>query len=51
MKKKVLTRSVGIMLSEDMYFQIKKNTDEKDISISEFIRDAVQQKLTKETNS
>jgi len=48
MKKKVFTRSVGVMFTEEMYLKIKEITDQKDIGVSDFIRQAVQQKLEKE---
>jgi hypothetical protein len=51
MKKKLFTRSVGVMFTEEMYLRIKEITDSKDIGISDFIRNAVLQKLEKETNS
>jgi metal-responsive CopG/Arc/MetJ family transcriptional regulator len=48
MKKKIFTRSVGVMFTEEMYLKIKEITDREDIGISDFIRDAVQQKLETE---
>jgi hypothetical protein len=48
MKKKIFTRSVGVMFTEEMYLKIKEITDGEDIGISDFIRDAVHQKLEKE---
>jgi ribosome-associated translation inhibitor RaiA len=36
------------MFTEEMYLKIKEITDSRDIGISDFIRDAVQQKLDKE---
>jgi hypothetical protein len=48
MKKKIYTRSVGVMFTEDMYLKIKEITDREEIGISDFIRNAVQQRLEKE---
>jgi len=48
MKKKLFTRSVGVMFTEEMYLKIKEITDREDIGVSDFIRQAVQQKLEKE---
>ena len=48
MKKKIFTRSVGVMFTEEMYLQIKELTDQEEIGISDFIRNAVQQRLEKE---
>jgi metal-responsive CopG/Arc/MetJ family transcriptional regulator len=53
MKKKVFVRPVSINLSEDVFQQIYHITEKEEISISDYIRDAVEQKLSKstETNS
>lgn len=45
MKKKMFTRPVSVMLSDEMFEQIKAITDQGNISFSEYIRDAVQEKL------
>jgi hypothetical protein len=50
MKKKIFTRSIGVMFNEEMYLKIKEITDREEIGISDFIRNAVEQKLEKETN-
>ena len=50
MKKKLFTRSVGVMFTEDMYLKMKEIPDSRDIGVSDFIRNAVEQKLEKETN-
>jgi hypothetical protein len=36
------------MFTEEMYLKIKEITDREDIGVSDFIRNAVQQKLEKE---
>ena len=46
MRKRTLTRQVGVMLSEDTYQQLIKVTNEKEISLSQFIRDVVEEGLT-----
>ena len=38
MRKRTLTRQVGVMLSEETYRQLMKVTNEKEISLSQFIR-------------
>ena len=43
MKKKLLTRPVCVMLSSDIYQQIKDITDQQGISLSDYIREAIQQ--------
>jgi hypothetical protein len=47
MKKKIFTRSVGVMFTEERYLKIKEITDREDIGVSDFIRQAVQLKLEK----
>jgi len=46
MKKKVYTRPVSVMLSEEMFDQVKTIADNEDIGISDYIREAVREKLT-----
>ena len=41
MKKRIYTRFIGILVSEDTYGKIKAITDEQEISITEFIRDLI----------
>jgi metal-responsive CopG/Arc/MetJ family transcriptional regulator len=48
MKKKILTRPVCVMLSQEMYRQASEITDHQEISISDYIRDAIQEKLATE---
>jgi macrodomain Ter protein organizer (MatP/YcbG family) len=48
MKKKVFTRPVSIVLSIERYQQISKLTEQREIGISDYIRDAIQEKLAKE---
>ena len=45
MKKKLYTRPVSVVLSDEMFDQIKAITDNWEISISDYIRDAIQEKL------
>ena len=46
MRKRTLTRQVGVMLSEETYQQLIKVTNEKEISLSQFIRNVVEERLT-----
>ncbi len=46
MKKKVYTRPVSVMLSEEMFDQVKTIADNEEIGISDYIREAIQEKLT-----
>ena len=45
MRKRTLTRQVGVMLSEKTYQQLIKVTNEKEISLSHYIRDVVEEGL------
>ena len=45
MRKKSFTRQVGVLFSEDTYEELIRITDEIEISISEFIRSIVEEKI------
>ena len=47
MKQKLYTRPISVMLSVDMFDQIKSITDQGNIGFSDYIRDAIQEKLNK----
>jgi hypothetical protein len=47
MKKKIYTRPVSVMVSVDMFDQIKTITDHGNIGFSDYIREALQEKLNK----
>lgn len=49
MKKKIYTRPVTVVLSDKMFEHIKSITDQEDMSISDYIRKAVHEKLAQET--
>ncbi len=46
MKKRVFTRPVSVMLSVEMFDQIKAITDQVNIGFSDYIREAIREKLT-----
>ena len=48
MKKKILTRPVCVMLSQEMYQQISEITDQMEISVSDYVREAIQEKMATE---
>ncbi|MCK9390689.1 MAG: hypothetical protein M0Q01_03875 [Syntrophales bacterium] len=48
MKKKILTRPVCVMLSQEMYKQLSEITDQQEISVSDYIRFAIQEKMATE---
>jgi Arc/MetJ-type ribon-helix-helix transcriptional regulator len=45
MKKKVFIRPVSVVLSDKMHEQISELTNKQEISISDYIRVAIQEKL------
>ena len=45
MRKKKYSRNVGVMFDEETYQQVVSITDEKEVTISEFIRGIVQDNL------
>jgi hypothetical protein len=48
MKKKLFTRPISVVLSIEMFQKIKAITDQGDIAISDYIRNAIQEKLSNE---
>ena len=51
MKRKLYTRPVSIVLSDEMFDQIRKITDQRNISISDYIREALQEKSETSTKN
>jgi len=49
MRKKKYSRNVGVMFDEDTYQQLVSITDEKEVTISEFIRGIVQNNLNEKS--
>ena len=45
MRKRVFKRQVGVLLTDDTYDLLVKITDEKEMPLSEFIRDIVENTL------
>ena len=45
MRKRVLTKQVAVMLSEELHRQVIEATDQMEISISEFIRESIEKTL------
>ena len=50
MKKKVYTRPVCIMVSQEMYENISELTDQQEISVSDYIRAALAKALNSDNN-
>ena len=49
MRKKKYSRNVGVMFDEETYQQLASITDEKEVTISEFVRGIVQDNLAENT--
>ena len=45
MRKRNFTKQVGLILSEETYKQVVEETDRKEVTISEWIREAIEKKL------
>ena len=45
MRKRVLIKQVAVMVSEELHKQIIEATDRAEISISQFIRESVEDKI------
>lgn len=51
MKVKCFTRPLTVVLSEDVFRQIKEITDKKRISMAEWVRTAAEKALAEEKNN
>ena len=45
MRKRLLTKQVGVVLSEETYQQLIKSTDRLEIPVSQFIRELIEEKM------
>ncbi len=45
MRKRNFTRQVGLILSEETYKQLIEQTNREEVTISEWVREAIRQKL------
>ena len=45
MRKKHFTRQVGLILSEETYNQLIEQTNKEEVTISEWIREAIEERL------
>ena len=45
MRKKIYTRNVGVLLSEETYQALISITDQFEVSVSEFIRELVENRI------
>jgi len=48
MKKRLYTRPVSVMLTDEMFQQIEAIAEEEDLSFSDYIRGAIQRTLEEE---
>ena len=48
MRKKRYTQLIGLLVSEEMHKEITDICDEKDLSVSQWIREAIELKLAQE---
>ena len=48
MRKRLYTRNIGVLLTEDSYLQLINTTDKLEITISEYIRGLVEKNLNKD---
>jgi len=49
MRKRHFTRQVGLILSEETYEQLIEQTNKKEVTVSEWIREAIDRKLFYDT--
>ena len=47
MRKRHFTRQVGLILSEETYEQLTEQTNKEEVTISEWIREAIESELAK----
>lgn len=50
MKKRIYNRPVSVTLSDEMFKQIYEIAEKEEISMSEYIREAIQEKLEMSSN-
>ena len=50
MRKRVYIKPIGIMVSEEMYGNIIDLSDKREVSISDYVRSAIELKLSQESD-
>ena len=50
MKRRLYSRPVSVTLSDEMFKQIYEIAEKQEISMSEYIREAIQEKLDRNNN-
>jgi len=48
MRKKHFTKQIGLIISEEAYNQLIEETNRREVTVSEWVRAAVEEKLSKE---
>ncbi len=48
MRKRNFTKQVGLILTEEIYNRLIEQTDKEEVTISEWIREAIETRLAKE---
>lgn len=48
MKKALYTRPLTIAVSQEVYAQVKRITDKKDLSMAEYVREIIDRELARE---
>ena len=51
MRKRVYIKPIGIMVSEEMYTSILEICDQEELAISDYVRSAIELKLSKVTEN
>ena len=46
MRKKHFTKQVGVVLSEEIYNQLIELTNKEEVTVSEWIREAIEERLS-----
>ena len=46
MRKKHFTKQVGVILSDETYAQLIEETNRKEVTISEWVREVIERKLS-----
>jgi hypothetical protein len=50
MRKRLYTRNVGVLLTEDSYLQLVSITDKLEVTVSGYIRDLVENEIKEKEN-
>jgi len=48
MRKKHFTKQIGLIISEETYNRLVEETDKREVTVSEWVREAIEIRLTKD---